>query len=599
MWLVPGPAGCGDSVIQNAIRAAWVLFCLMSLVWVPSALPMAAIAPRHQEWFNGPVSLLMTRLEREAFARLATDEDRDRFIERFWEIRNPKPGSPVNEFKDEFYSRLAYANAFYGRDAGTEGWRTDRGRAYILFGKPQTSMNFLANQELYPTEMWFYSNPGVPELPPFFYVVFFEKDGVSGYRLYNPVTDGPDKIMRAGPTKAQAYQYLRGVNSELAQATLTLIPGDMVDTESYSGSMASMVVLNAIRSYRDLPSYTRAIAERTASYEQVRSKVVYDLPVSTLQAFVAFDKGDPWLHWRLELHDPLQPKAKQGRVEFQILSQLYSKDELVYERTDTPAFGVPESQQEAVSKRPFVYEERFPVEPGEYKLLVKAVNTAAGRSYEAARPVVVEPPAARVLAGEILLADRSERDSRERPFQFGGTWFEPLTGGMVPASRPLTLLYQVKGIGNPPPALTAEYVIGSVAGKLRKSFEDKLELAGADSSGTVLVSKTLSLDELAPGAYIVALRLRNPQTGEVVGRSARFQVTNQEAERPIVVARPVLSGAQAAAAVHYERALCWLAQQRPEEAAREAEASWRLSQTSAARQLLDRLSPRAQSVPKN
>ena len=324
-------------------------------------------------------------MEREAFGRLSTDEERDGYIERFWELRNARPGSGTNEFKDEFYSRLAFANAFYGRDAGSEGWRTDRGRAYILFGKPQTSMNFLANQELYPTEMWFYANPGLAELPPFFYVLFFEKDGVSGYRLYNPVMDGPDKLMRSTTTKAQAFHYLRQLNSELAQASLTLIPGDMVDTDSYSGSMASVMVLNAVQGYRDMPSYVRSISERSRRLGQVNSKVRYDVPQSRLLAFVAFDQGESWANWRLEIQDPLQPKIRDGRVEFQIRARLFSRGQLVYERTDAPSFGVAEAQWEAVNKRPFVYEDRFPVEPGDYQLDVTALNKASGRSYEASR----------------------------------------------------------------------------------------------------------------------------------------------------------------------------------------------------------------------
>lgn len=559
---------------------------LLGSVGQPAYASAAKLSPRHEEWLNGPPSLLLTRDERQAFISLATDEQRDRFIERFWEIRNPQPGGPSNDFKEEFYSRVAFANAFYGRDAGSEGWRTDRGRTYILFGKPQTSMNFLAHQELYPTEMWFYSNPGLSELPPFFYVLFFERDGVSGYRLYNPITDGPDKLMRAGPSKAQAFNYLRVINAELAQATLTLIPGDMVDTESYSGSMASMAVVNAVRGFRDLPSYERSIAEKMRRYDQVTSRVTYDVSRSALQTFVAIDQDEPWVHWRLEIQDPLRPKIKDGRISFQVQARLYTRDQLVYERNDSPSFAVPADQQESVTKRPFVYEERFPVSPGEYRLVVTA-ESGAGQRYEAERAFSVgSAHDSKPFVGELLLASRFAADSRARPFQFNGMRFEPLMGGMARASEPLCVVFQVKGQADAGDGLIAEYVVGSITGKFRKTFEDKVDL---DTAGAALVAKTLAIGELPPGSYMLALRLRNPRSGQVVGRSARFQVTAQEEERPIVVARPVQSGPQALAAVHYERALCWLSQQRPEEALREAEASWRMSQTPAAKQLMEGL----------
>ena len=464
------------------MRRALLALSLWGAVWPQVAAPATKLLPRHEEWLNGPPSLLLTKSEREAFAGLVADEQRDKYMERFWEIRNPKPGGPANEFKEEYYSRVAFANAFYGRDAGSEGWRTDRGRTYILFGKPQTSMNFLANQELYPTEMWFYSNPGLSELPPFFYVVFFERDGVSGYRLYNPITDGPDKLMRAGPSKAQAFNYLRGINSELAQATLTLIPGDMVDTEGFSGSMASMVVLNAVRSFRDMPSYERSIAERMRQYDQVTSKVTYDVPRSALQAFVAIDQGEPWIHWRLEIQDPLRPKIKDGRVSFQIRAQLYSKDQLVYERTDSPGFAVPEGQQENLGKRPFVYEERFPVAPGDYRLAVTA-DSALGQRYDAERLITVGDVRKQVFVGELLLAGRFAPDPRERPFQFGGTRFEPLMGGLARASGPLCVVFQVKALPDASPDLTAEYVVGSITGKFRKTFEDKVDIVKSGPAG--------------------------------------------------------------------------------------------------------------------
>ena len=581
--------------MRTAIRKTLIVILALAAGWAQVATAASKLAPRFEEWLNGPVSLLVTKPERQAFDKLTTDEDRDRYLERFWEIRNTRPGSSTNEFKDEFYSRLEFANAFYGRDAGTEGWRTDRGRAYILFGKPVTSMNFLANQELYPTEMWFYNNPGLAELPPFFYVLFVEKDGVSGYRLYNPVTDGPDKLMRSSTTKAQAYHYLRQLNAELAQATLTLIPGDMVDTESYAGSMSSVMVLNAVQGYRDMPSYVRGISERSLRSGQVSSKLRYDIPESRLLAFVALEQGEPWVNWRLEIQDPLQPKTRDGRLEYQIRARLYSRGQLVYERTDAPSFGVAEAQGEALNKRPFVYEERFPVEPGDYRLDVTALNKASGRSYEASRSFSVPAAGPGVLSSDLLLAGQRETDPRPRPFQFGGTRYAPLTAGHTLSSRPLQVFYQVQKSGEAAADWTAEYVIGSVAGKFRKTIEGKLDWTQSDSTGVVSAAQSLPIDDLTPGAYQLALRLRNPKTGQITGRSAGFVVVNQEEEQPILVARPAVPGPQSAAAAHYERALCWLAQEQPREALREAEASYRLIQTPAARQLIEQF--RARGVP--
>ena len=169
----------------------------------------------------------------------------------------------------------------------------------------------------------------------------------------------------------------------------------------------------------------------------------------------------------------------------------------------------------------------------------------------------------------------------------------PLTAGHTLSSRPLHVFYQVKASDGSAAELAAQYVIGSVAGKFRKTVDDRLDLTQSDSAGVVSTAKSLPIDDLAPGAYQLALRLRNPKTGEVTGRSAGFVVVNQEEEQPILVSRPAATGPQSAAAAHYERALCWLAQERPAEALREAEASGRLMQTPAARELVEQLRARA------
>ena len=87
-----------------------------------------------KKWLNEDVRWIITPQEESTFKQLATDEERDQFIEQFWQRRNPNPDSLENEFKDEHYRRIAYANEHFS--AGVPGWRTDRGRIYIVWGPP-------------------------------------------------------------------------------------------------------------------------------------------------------------------------------------------------------------------------------------------------------------------------------------------------------------------------------------------------------------------------------------------------------------------------------------------------------------------------------
>jgi GWxTD domain-containing protein len=88
----------------------------------------------YKKWLDEDVTYIITDEERAAFKQLSNDEERDNFIEAFWQRRDPTPDTEENEFKEEHYQRIAYANEHFA--AGVPGWRTDRGRIYIVFGKP-------------------------------------------------------------------------------------------------------------------------------------------------------------------------------------------------------------------------------------------------------------------------------------------------------------------------------------------------------------------------------------------------------------------------------------------------------------------------------
>ncbi len=92
------------------------------------------LSKTYKKWLDEDVRWIITDEERSAFMQLSNDEERDQFIEAFWQRRDPTPDTEENEFKEEHYRRIAYANEHYA--AGIPGWKTDRGRMYIVFGPP-------------------------------------------------------------------------------------------------------------------------------------------------------------------------------------------------------------------------------------------------------------------------------------------------------------------------------------------------------------------------------------------------------------------------------------------------------------------------------
>ncbi|HSP63029.1 MAG TPA: GWxTD domain-containing protein, partial [Pyrinomonadaceae bacterium] len=127
----------------------------------------------YKDWLEKDVAYIITDEERKAFKKLATDDERERFIEEFWRRRDPDPDTDENEYREEYYERIAYANEHFA--SGIPGWKTDRGRIWIMYGKPDETESHPSggsyNREpqegggsttTYPFERWFYRYlPGV------------------------------------------------------------------------------------------------------------------------------------------------------------------------------------------------------------------------------------------------------------------------------------------------------------------------------------------------------------------------------------------------------------------------------------------------------
>jgi GWxTD domain-containing protein len=149
-----------------------------------------ALEPAYSKWLHEDVAYIFDQAKRAAFLALATNEERDKFIEHFWERRNPSPGAP-NEFKEEHYRRLAYANGHFA--SGVPGWQTDRGHIYILYGPPD-------EKESHPqaaggsAETWLYHHvSGVGDNAT---ITFVDSTGRGDFRLspgapFVPKSPGP------------------------------------------------------------------------------------------------------------------------------------------------------------------------------------------------------------------------------------------------------------------------------------------------------------------------------------------------------------------------------------------------------------------------
>lgn len=137
-----GANGAWTPLLAAVILAATVAVATAAWPMVPARQGSTSVQrrinagenPPAAKWADGPVSYIILPRERAAYIKLTTDAERDMFIKRFWERRNPNPGSTTNAFKKEFYRRVAFADWHFA--AGIPGWETDRGHIYIVYGPP-------------------------------------------------------------------------------------------------------------------------------------------------------------------------------------------------------------------------------------------------------------------------------------------------------------------------------------------------------------------------------------------------------------------------------------------------------------------------------
>jgi GWxTD domain-containing protein len=117
------------------------------------------LAAPYKKWVDEDVVYIIEQQERTAFLKLTTDAEREKFVEQFWLRRDPTPGTPKNEFKEEHYRRIAYANTRFA--SGKPGWKTDRGRIYIQMGPPdEIESHPSAGAAGQPFENWLYHHVG-------------------------------------------------------------------------------------------------------------------------------------------------------------------------------------------------------------------------------------------------------------------------------------------------------------------------------------------------------------------------------------------------------------------------------------------------------
>jgi GWxTD domain-containing protein len=186
-WLYHHIEGIGDNVTVEFVDQNRSGDYRMTMD--PNGRLQMQAPPPYQKWLDGDVAYIITSEERAAFLALQTDEEREHFIEQFWLRRDPTPGTMENEFKEEHYRRIAYANEHFA--SNVPGWQTDRGRIYIVYGPPDEIESHPTATDKPPYEQWLYHH--IEGIGDNVKIEFVDQNRSGDYRM----TVGPARQLQA------------------------------------------------------------------------------------------------------------------------------------------------------------------------------------------------------------------------------------------------------------------------------------------------------------------------------------------------------------------------------------------------------------------
>jgi GWxTD domain-containing protein len=324
--------------------------------------------------------------ERAVFLELPDNRDRDIFITDFWKIRDPTPGTPENEYKDEIQERFDHANKYFA--AGRPGWMTDRGRIWIILGEPRSYDRFPGTTGIVPCEVWYYYTDGTKDLPTHFGLVFFQKKGFGEPRLYDPFVDGPKSLLEPLASLREIdqddyekiYETIRNFAPTLAAMSLSLIPGEY--GYNYQPTARNTELLAGITQY----AYKGLNPTYATHFFDFKGLVSTEYMTNYVEneglAVVIRDPGLdlPFVHFSvvpLKLSvDYYEPKD-QYFANFKVDVSLRRDEAIVFQNSKEYALYFPAADIDRVRQNGVALEDAFPACEGTYKLTVLVQNSVA------------------------------------------------------------------------------------------------------------------------------------------------------------------------------------------------------------------------------
>lgn len=518
------------SVIKRYTAVTLISFLIFPLE-VPSGVKLEGeISLRFERWLEQEVNYIITPLEKDVFLQLQTDREKDLFIEAFWKHRDPTPGTPENEFKEEHYRRVNYANYHFGRGVPKPGWKTDRGRVYIILGEPRDIERYTGELQIFNTEVWFYQGLTEYGLPPGFNLVFFQKGGVGEYVLYSPTGDGPQALLTSyfgdQADYVQAFQTLKKIQPNLARVSLSLIPGE--SPQYGRPSLASDMLIQSIHTVPRKGLKDR-YAEKFLAY---RDKVEVEYSTNYINndssvIILRNPSGVYFVHYVVELMKfSVQQYQDKYSSHLKINGNVSdSEGKTIYQYEGSISVNLTEDQLKNITYKPFDIYDMFPLVAGSYRFSVIIKNEVSKEFTTLEKDIVIPEDESALRMSSLVLGYQMDQVSSEaqslKPFKLGA----------------FQILHQPKKIFHPQDKLFLVFQIIGLSSDLRQNGQLKFEFFKGDElffsfnrkvneyEEGVNFKQEFSLQEFPPGYYRVQVTLLDDKQ-EIISEEEFFEITS-------------------------------------------------------------------------
>ena len=491
-----------------------------------------------RRWLDEDVAYIITNEERAAFKALKTDEEREQFIEQFWLRRDPSPDTVENEFKEDHYERIAYANERFA--SGIPGWKTDRGRIYILYGKPDEI-------ESHPSGGT-YDRPieeggGTTSTFPFEIWRYRYVEGIGNEVLLefvDPSMSGEYR-MTIDPSEKDALLHVPGAGLTFDEQ---FFGRDKAQRLNQSGASLGNALGNTSRNnpFDRLQLYANIFKPPEIKFKDleaiVTTKLSYNLlPFKFRTDFVRVTEESVLTPITVLMQNKDLAFQEQQGIHRAVV-HVYGKITGITGRVapggvfeDTISQDIPDALFKQQLEGGAIHQKIIPLRPGLYKLdlVLKDINSGNVGTVSQ-RLQVPRFPEDKLQLSSLILADIVENLPPSQigsgSFILGSNKVRPNVNDDFRHDRNLNLWFQVYNLkldeGTKKPSATVETLITKNGREVKREVEEASELSNAAAQMTL--SKIVPLKDFEPGEYSVQVKVTDNLTKDVIASAEKFTV---------------------------------------------------------------------------